>query len=1386
MDNQLLKIPTILKANFIDSEWKIYFYQEYGPLILNEDKTVCELVQKEFSPLFRESFNNFRYQVTLGSVAFLAGVNFQTKEIRLGSIKLSRELFLLSELKGEKFDSNALSRFSEHLDFISSHDTAKFPSDIQRITSQFGLTDFFKEAGDPKLNKNIELVKDDLLKQVRKYRTSLFEKITDWGLNLTASYALLRIHLLKFLAILPSLDFDEEGTEVKRILIESLRRVSIDSAIARKKKKKGENGPIPYWLELSCRAKAWTLSYIPPRFLAKVIRFSVRFMAKRFIAGESIEKASVSLSKVYNSKRDATLDQLGELVVSEKEADHYRDEVIKLIRGLSLHIKKGEKNSAGLNRANVSIKVSALCSDFNPIDFEYSYGLVGPRLRDILLVAKEEDVHINVDAEHIHYRDLVLKVYGRVLLETPELKDFEKTGIVVQAYLRDGYQHFVEILELSKKRKILMPIRLVKGAYWDAETIEGQAHSFPAPQFLNKEETDILFRQIIVEILKEGQHVQLVIASHNYYDHSFAVAYRNLYCPEAPVIEHQCLDMTYEALSTAMANMGWAVRNYVPVGSLLVGMGYLVRRIMENSSQVGILTIMRSHQSDLKVLSPEEVHQKRLNDGELALDFTTTPLGSGFLSNTPVQLYRKSERDAVLHDIENYKNNELGRHYENDLSLNGESRDVHSSSDPSILVGSLKMANADDAKAGIEAAYIDYTEGPWAKSTPLERASVMLEAASIMLAQRNRLSAIIMYEAGKTVAEALADVDEAIDFLSFYARDEVTINLNHKNIGSKGVIASITPWNFPIAIPCGMVCAPLVAGNSVVLKSAGPTPIIAQALVDIFHNAGVPKKSLLHLPGPGAVIGEIMVTHPKVAGVVFTGSKEVGMEIAHKSQRRLVKNEIYGLEFPVSAITEMGGKNAIIVTASAELDETVAGMVYSAFGHAGQKCSACSRVLVDNRIKDHLIDRFKEATADIQVGSAIDLSTFINPVITKKEKDRLKRSVELATQECEQFGGRVIIDRSKEDTPGHSMGPAVFELPISRARSIDSFASRELFGPVVHIIGFDKLDEALELFNGTEFALTGGVFSQSQDDIDYLTSKMEVGNVYVNRPNTGARVGIEPFGGFKLSGTGPKAGGHEYVKSFHIESIQKNNFTACDDQRGSDYKFRCSTPCSLTHAERSKRIVSAIEQIIERFEWIFQGVYGEEKRVLQDLSKWFGNEYVDMRVNGLNNHIIPGQQSFNDFTLNCECSVLLAYNSTPHIKSIVQFLCALASGSGVTILARNEESYRIWTKIVEVFYGAGISKANLDLNFCTYDILVSAIKGQYISFVIVDGDKSRIGEIIEILYDGTCEEKRMKTVLTPFNTLSEMDFHSNAVRYLWTRAFAVNTMRHGAPLEVEQ
>lgn len=1383
-ENFLYQIKTVTHSG-----WTIYFYNDFSDLLVGDNKNLNEDVWAKISPYIENISANFRIQLTIRSVPFLVGYFFSTKEIRFFTPKLSQELFFLQQSEILDLNLDIVRELRVHTELAASLQVKNFPSVIESLIASSDLPDLFNDKRFDKVEQRSQEIVRKLLTKINEYQPSLFEDASDFGLGLTAQYALLRIHLLKFLAILPSLDHDKSGVEVKRILLESLSRFLKDNKKARRLKKKGQDRALPQSYSVAIQACFYIALIFPAYFLAKVVRSSVRLMAKRFIAGETIEKAEKSLKSLSQTGRDVTLDQLGELVVSEREADHYKNEVLKLVNGFSLHVKKGEKNRAGINRAHVSIKVSALCSDFKPHAPDYTYSLVGPRLKEILLAAKESDVFINIDAEHYHYRDIVFKIYRRVLLETPELKDYKATGIVIQAYLRDARKHLAEITELAKERGLIMPVRLVKGAYWDAETVEGNAHSFNAPQFLNKEETDIHFRQLIIKIYEAHPHLKLALASHNFADHAFAEASKEILFPEIGEIEHQCLHMTYEALSTALAKMNWATRNYVPVGSLLVGMAYLVRRIMENSSQVGVLTIMRSHKKHLTLQSPYAIHKKKKSEGKLDYDFSVSKLEDEFFNVSPLKLYLDDERFWMEKDLLKFEKNSLGKSYENSFELNGDWIEIVASSKPSLVVGKIRFATTADADKALSTIDESYNSGEWANSQWPFRTAMLVKAATLMLARRNEISALIVYEAGKSISEALADVDEAIDFLNFYARNEAYLQRNLTDLSSRGPVAVISPWNFPIAIPCGMVVSSLVAGNTVILKSAEQTPLITQVLVDMLHEAGVPKNVLIHLPGLGETVGDFLVKDSRISTIVFTGSKAVGTYIASILRKRIYKNKLTKKSYPARAITEMGGKNAVIVTVNAELDETVSGILYSAFGHAGQKCSACSRVIVHNSLKAKLIERLKEASRDLKVGESFKFDTTVNPVITKDDQTRLRLSVVEASSEAQQYGGQVVLDRSNEDLPGFCVGPVIIELPYKRALSKDSFAQRELFGPVVHIMGFDTLDEAAKLFNATDYALTGGIFSQSQNDIDYLLTKIESGNIYVNRTVTGARVAIEPFGGFKLSGSGPKAGGRHYVLSLH--QISEKDFDKSQNQisypveEGVDRVIELAKPSKLSVVSRHERMEKFLEKFLSNFETHYQGIYGNYKDPLRSYRKWIFKNFVNFIEREHKNRVIPGQISYNDYNLFTEHAVLVATTDRPELKTLIQVFSCLSVGTGLNILARNKQAYVWWTNLVQSLYQAGFSKENLDIKLVSSKDLRSTLNAEKLSVIIYDGLLSDYDlHVGSQLGDGR-NDIRLKNILTTADNLKATDFYHQSLNYVWVRSLAINTMRHGAPLDLE-
>ncbi|NOT77929.1 MAG: aldehyde dehydrogenase family protein [Bacteriovoracaceae bacterium] len=1368
-------------------DWKIYYYNEFESIFIDKYGKLNHDIFQSLEVYLKGEGESFRQQMSFRSVPFLVGFYNERKEIRTYTPKLSQELFVLQQTDIFELPSEIVKEMRFHTELAASLQTKKFPTIVESLIAYDGLPDLLNDPKYLKIEIRANEIVNRLLGFLNEYRPSLFEDISDFGLGLTAQYALLRIHLLKFLAILPSLDHDKKGVEVKRILIEALSRFLKDNKKARFAKNKGQDRALPRSYTFGILILYRFFKIVPAWPLAVIIRSAVKLMAKRFIAGESIEKADKSLRALSQTGRDVTLDQLGELVVSEKEADHYKTEVLKLIKGFSLHVKKGERNVAGINRAHVSIKVSALCSDFKPQAFDYTYNLVGPRLKEILLTAKAEDVFINIDAEHYHYRDVVFKIYQRVLLETTDLHDYSSTGIVIQAYLRDGHQHLKEIIALAKKRNLTMPVRIVKGAYWDAETVEGDAHSFNAPQFLNKEETDIHFRQLIIKILEAHPHLKLALASHNFSDHAFAEAAKELFYPTVGEIEHQCLHMTYEALSTALAKMGWATRNYVPVGSLLVGMAYLVRRIMENSSQVGVLTIMRSHKKHLTLQSPYDIHKEKIQNGKIVRDISVSKLEDEFFNVTPVRMYLDTERQWTELALEEFKLNGLNKIYKNAFLCHGENVEINNSSNTTIKVGSILFANLEDAKRALEIIDQSYVTGKWAQSKWSFRTACLIKAANIMLAKRNELSALIVYEAGKSIPEALGDVDEAIDFLNFYARTEAYLQRNMTDLASRGPTVVISPWNFPLAIPCGMVVSSLVCGNTVILKSAEQTPLIAQVLIDILHLAGVPKDVLIHLPGEGEVVGDYLVKDERISTIIFTGSKAVGTYISSIARKRVYKNLLTKKTYMTKAITEMGGKNAVIVTQNAELDETVSGILYSAFGHAGQKCSACSRVIVHNSLKDKLMERLKSACMDLKVGESYNFDTTVNPVVSLFDKERIKKTIKEATEEALKYGGSVVVDRSKEELPGFCVGPAIIEVPMKRALDKESFSQREIFGPVVHIVGFDSLEEAAQIYNSTDYALTGGIFSQSQNDIDKLLKKIESGNIYINRTVTGARVAIEPFGGFKLSGTGPKAGGRHYIIALHqinetSPSIERSELAVVEEGHASPIELK--RPSKLTAKSRLERMEKFLDQYLSSFETHHQGIYRNYKETLRDYKKWLSKNFVNFLEKEHKNRVIPGQLSFNDYSMRAEHALVVSVTDKPSLKTLIQVLSCISLGTGLTIACKNKKSFMWWMNFRDTLFQVGFSKENIEVYFAQSHELKKVLNHPMLSVLIYDGLIEEFNTIVGNNMDQGAE-KRMKLILTSEDHLKANDFYHQALNFVWVRSLAVNTMRHGAPLDLE-
>src|SRR5437867_843593 len=774
---------------------------------------------------------------------------------------------------------------------------------------------------------------------------------------------------------------------------------------------------------------------------AAAARRNVRRMARQLIVGAAPEDALPRLERLWRAGEASTVDLLGEHIVTEAEADRYAARVTAMLEALVSATRTWpaapllERDPWGLvPRVNVSVKPTALTPLFAPPTAAEGLAEAERRLRPVLERARAAGATIHLDTEHDEAKDLtfeLLRALGAAFPDGPQL------GCVVQAYRKDAYADLRLLVDWSRDTLHLpLHIRLVKGAYWDSETIVADAEGWPVPVFETKAETDANYERCTRYLLDHAGEVRPAFGSHNVRSLAYAIAYtRARGLPETAVELQLLYGMAEPRRPGPRTRLVAAVRGAPPAFEAPV-----------------------------------------------------------LIEGTPVP-----------------------------------TTDLLTSVDPgefATAVCRAGRAGPAEAERAVDAALRALPA--WRATSWRERAATLFRAAAILRSRRTELAALEVFEAAKPLAEADADVCEAIDYCEYYGRQALRLGdgapvrqrpgeTNLYRYQPRGVGAVIAPWNFPLAIPAGMVTASLVAGNCVVFKPAEQAPGVAFRLVEILLEAGVPPGALAFLPGMGDV-GAHLVRHPAVAFVVFTGSKAVGLSIiADAAVQRPGQRHLK----PV--IAEMGGKNAIVVDSDADLDQAVPAIVASAFAYAGQKCSAASRVIGVGPVFEPLVERLAGAAAVVPVGHARELRTVVGPLIDEDAYRRVRDYRALARQE-----GEVVYQRDEVPAGGWYVGPTVVVTRDPRAR----IATEEIFGPLLTVLRADDFEHALALANDTAYALTGGLFSRSPVHIRRAADEFRAGNLYVNRAITGARVGRQPFGGYGLSGVGSKAGGPDYLLQF--------------------------------------------------------------------------------------------------------------------------------------------------------------------------------------------------------------------------------------------------------------
>ena len=647
--------------------------------------------------------------------------------------------------------------------------------------------------------------------------------------------------------------------------------------------------------------------------------------------------------------------------------------------------------------------------------------------------------------------------------------------------------------------------------------------------FAGKAATDANFEMQTRFLLSQRDWLRPAIAGHNVRSVAHAIAIRDELGLAQDAVEFQLLHGMADPLKSALAERGERVRVYCPVGELLPGIAYLVRRLLENTSNQGFVRA-----GFLEHRSPSSTSELLMAPVPQAAAPAQKP---AFANHPPADFSRPDHRDLIRNALSEQQEERCP------LVINGSSifRDVQLvSRDPSQrerIVGRATAATAADAQAAMEAAARSlprWRDTPW-----IERIACLDRAADRLAADRWQLSALLVREVGKSWREADGEVCEMIDFCRYYALQaarlasatpvDVPGETNDPIHDPRGVTVVIAPWNFPLAILGGMTVAALVTGNPVVMKPAEQAPVIAYALYRHLIAAGIPASVLHYLPGAGEVVGPVLTDHPATALIAFTGSRAVGLGLNRRAAEVLDERD-----HVVRVIAEMGGKNAIIVDASADLDEAVAGVVASAFGYQGQKCSACSRVIVHRDVYDIFTTRLIEAVRALQLGPAEHASHLVGPVIDDASQQRLE---DILRNLCTRHRCAVALDATALSAVGSYVAPHVF-IDVDPASDL---AQEELFGPILAVIPAEDLDAALRIANGTRYALTGGCFARSPAVLARVRREFRVGNLYLNRGITGALVQRQPFGGFKLSGIGSKAGGPDYLLQFTLPRTVTEN-----------------------------------------------------------------------------------------------------------------------------------------------------------------------------------------------------------------------------------------------------
>ncbi|MBK0063343.1 MULTISPECIES: trifunctional transcriptional regulator/proline dehydrogenase/L-glutamate gamma-semialdehyde dehydrogenase [unclassified Acinetobacter] len=877
--------------------------------------------------------------------------------------------------------------------------------------------------------------------------------------------------------------------------------------------------------------------------IRKAVDVAMRMMGEQFVTGETIEEALNHAKSLEDKGFRYSYDMLGEAALTEHDAERYFNDYTQAIHAIG----QASNGKGVYDGPGISIKLSALHPRYQRSQIARVHDELYGKVFELAQLAKKYDIGLNIDAEETDRLEISLELLERLCFE-PALSNWKGIGFVIQAYQKRCFYVVDYVVDLAKRSQKRLMIRLVKGAYWDSEIKKAQIDGMDDyPVFTRKVHTDLSYIACAKKLLTAPEQIYPQFATHN--AQSLATIYQ-LADPEkyyTGQYEFQCLhgmgEPLYEQVVGSRDNkkLGVPCRIYAPVGNHETLLAYLVRRLLENGANTSFVNRIADQNLKIEDLiqSPfKDIYSVAAREGQVGLKHPAIPL--------PHDLYGNLRQNSVGFDLANdatlSKLNETAQQLENKvweskslLADNVHQVDVSPQAllNPAMhqdIVGYVQEATLEHVEVALNSA--TQAQQLWANTAKIQRAAALKKAADLMESRMQELLVLLCREAGKTYANAIAEVREAVDFLRYYATQIESLN-STTLIQPLGTVLCISPWNFPLAIFTGQIAAALAAGNCVIAKPAEQTPLIAAQAVHLLHEAGVPGEVLQLLPGRGEIIGAKLSSDDRIQGIMFTGSTEVAKILQKAVAKRLSPS---GQSIPL--IAETGGQNAMIVDSSALTEQVVIDVVNSAFDSAGQRCSALRILCVQEDNAKTLVTMLKGAMQQLIMGNPFILKTDIGPVIDAEAKQTIDQHIQKMRSKGYPVHQLIFNDDASQQiefNQGTFVRPTLIELP-----NLDDL-EREVFGPVLHVITYKhgEVQQLLKRINAKGYGLTMGLHTRIDETINTVVQHAGVGNLYINRNIVGAVVGVQPFGGEGLSGTGPKAGGPLYLYRLMADCSEK-------------------------------------------------------------------------------------------------------------------------------------------------------------------------------------------------------------------------------------------------------